>query len=291
MPLIPTGALVADASAAGRGLGAYNAIGIEHVAAIAAGAEAAGRPAIIQISENAVRFHGGQLAPLAAACAAVARASRADLALHLDHVQSPDLLRQAAEHSFGSVMVDGSSLPWDENVALTLDACRWAHSRGLWVEAELGEVGGKDGAHAPTARTDPDEAGRFVSETGLDALAVAVGSSHAMTDRTAVLDLRLIQRLRDAVPVPLVLHGSSGVPDEALRQAVAAGIVKVNVGTALNVAYTAEVRRALAADSTMVDPRRYVGPARDAMAMVVAASLQTLSADPREEGAATPWLP
>lgn len=279
MPLTPTADLVADASMAHRGLGAYNAIGIEHVAAIAAGAEAAGQPAIIQISENAVRFHGGRLEPLARACAAVARASSADLALHLDHVKSPELLRQAEDHCFGSVMVDGSALPWAENLALTLDASRWAHTRGLWVEAELGEVGGKDGAHAPTARTDPLEAEQFVSETGVDGLAVAVGSSHAMTDRTAVLDLDLVRRLHQAVSVPLVLHGSSGVPDETLREAVLAGIVKVNVGTALNVAFTTEVRRTLAADPALLDPRRYVGPARDAMAEVVAASLETLAVD------------
>ena len=277
MSLVVTGELMKRAEAAGRGIGAFNAICVEHAEAIATGAEEAGLAAIIQISENAVRFHGGRVGPIAAACSAVARASSADLALHLDHVENPDLLREAGEHSFGSVMVDASKLPYESNVEVTRDAVRWAHGRGLWVEAELGEVGGKDGAHAPGARTDPREAEQFVEATGVDALAVAVGSSHAMTSRTAVLDVELIRRLRAAVTVPLVLHGSSGVPDASLRQAVAAGIVKVNIGTALNVAFTAAVRQQLSTEVEIVDPRRYLGPARDAMAAVVTTSLRALS--------------
>ncbi|MGH8939177.1 MAG: class II fructose-bisphosphate aldolase, partial [Actinomycetes bacterium] len=177
----------------------------------------------------------------------------------------------------GSVMVDASKLPYEANVELTRDAVAWAHARALWVEAELGEVGGKDGAHAPGARTDPGEADEFVAATGVDALAVAVGSSHAMTRQTAVLDVELIRQLHDAVPVPLVLHGSSGVPDASLREAVTAGIAKVNIGTALNVAFTAAVRQRLDAETDLVDPRRYLRPARDAMAAVVTASLRALS--------------
>ncbi|MGH3358574.1 MAG: class II fructose-bisphosphate aldolase [Nocardioidaceae bacterium] len=277
MPLVATGELVKHAEATGGAVGSYNAICLEHAEAIATGAEEAGLPAIVQISENAVRFHGGRLGPIAAACAAVARGSTADLALHLDHVESPALLREAEQHAIGSVMVDASKLPYEANVERTRDAVAWAHARQLWVEAELGEVGGKDGAHAPGARTDPHQAERFVEATGVDALAVAVGSSHAMTSRTAVLDLDLIGRLRAAVPVPLVLHGSSGVPDASLREAVAAGIVKVNIGTALNVAFTAAVRQRLAVEASLVDPRRYLHPARDAIAAVVTTSLRTLS--------------
>jgi fructose-bisphosphate aldolase class II len=144
------------------------------------------------------------------------------------------------------------------------------HAEGLWVESELGEVGGKNGAHAPGVRTDPAEARAYTAATGVDALAVAVGSSHAMTDRTAHLDHTLITALRDAVPVPLVLHGSSGVPDDELTAAVAAGMVKINIGTALNTAFTAAVRDTLNADAELVDPRKYLGPARDAMAATVA---------------------
>ncbi|MGY1452496.1 class II fructose-bisphosphate aldolase [Streptomyces sp. SS8] len=294
MPLVGGEELVAEARASGRGIAAFNVITLEHAEAIAAGAEAAGMPAVLQISENAVRFHGGRLAPVAAAAAAVARASSAPLALHLDHVESFELLRAAPESGFGSVMFDASKLSYADNVEATAEAVRFGHAHGMWVEAELGRIGGKPGdrepgggggpeegrgtldAHTPGVRTDPAEAAAYVAATGVDALAVAVGSSHAMTERTAVLDHALIGELRETVPVPLVLHGSSGVPDEELRRAVAAGMTKINVGTALNTAFTGTVRAFLAQDARSVDPRRYLSPARDAMARTVAAFLKVV---------------
>ncbi len=284
MPLVGTEDLVTAARATGHGVAAFNVITLEHAEAIAAGAETAGVPAILQISENAVRFHGGRLAPVAAAAAAVARASDAPLALHLDHVESFELLREAPAAGFGSVMFDASRLPYAENVEATARAVRFGHGHGMWVEAELGRVGGKPGdpdrttldAHAPGVRTDPDEAAEYTAATGVDALAVAVGSSHAMTERTATLDHDLIGELRRAVPVPLVLHGSSGVPDEELRRAVAAGMTKINVGTALNTAFTGTVRAHLARDAEVVDPRTYLRPAREAMAETVTAFLKVI---------------
>jgi fructose-bisphosphate aldolase class II len=297
VPLVPTADLVAAAGRAGRAVGAFNVITLEHAEAIARGAERAGRPAILQISHNAVRFHGGALNPIATATAAVASASRADLALHLDHVEDIELLRQAADAGFSSAMFDAGSLPYADNVDATAAAVQWAHRAGLWLEAELGYVGGKPDAparaHAAGVRTDPGEAAAFVAATRVDALAVAVGSSHAMTARTARLDHELIGRLRAAVPVPLVLHGSSGVPAAELRAAVTAGIGKVNVGTALNVAFTGAVRAELTGhaaltghagptearvtEARVTDPRTYLAPAREAMAGVVAELLAVLS--------------
>ncbi len=277
MSLVPTADLVADARAHGRAVGAFNVICLEHAEAIVAGAERAGLPVILQISENAVKFHGGRLAPIAAASVAVARASSAAVSLHLDHVEDDGLLRQAAEHGFGSVMYDASTRPYADNVEATRAAVTWGHERGLWVESELGEVGGKDGAHAPGARTDPGEAAEYVAATGVDGLAVAVGSSHAMLDRSAALDHDLIARLAAAVVIPLVLHGSSGVPDDELRAAVRAGMVKVNIGTALNIAFTGAVRERLGADPKVVDPRKYLAPARDSMTTVVEQALRVLA--------------
>jgi fructose-bisphosphate aldolase class II len=259
----------------GRGVGAFNVITVEHAEAIVTGAEAAGLPVILQISENAVRFHHGRLAPIAAAARSIAAAAAVPVALHLDHVQSDDLLAEAAANGFGSVMYDASALPYARNVAATAAAVRACHAQGLWVESELGAVGGKDGAHTPGVRTDPDEAAAFVAATGVDALAVAVGSSHAMNTRTARLDQDLIARLHAAVKVPLVLHGSSGVPDDELAAAVRNGMVKINIGTALNVAFTGAVREWLG-DNTGVDPRRYLTTAREAMASTVAAALRVL---------------
>jgi fructose-bisphosphate aldolase class II len=279
----PTGEIVAAAVAAGTGVGAFNVITVEHAEAIVTGAETAGLPVILQISENAVRFHHGRLAPIAAAARSIAEAAGVRVGLHLDHVESDELLDQAAANGFGSVMYDASKRGYAGNVAATAAAARRGRAQGLWVESELGAIGGKDGAHTPGVRTDPAEAAAYVAATGVDALAVAVGSAHAMHARTARLDQPLIGRLRAAVPVPLVLHGSSGVPDDELVAAVRAGMVKINIGTALNVAFTGAVRASLDADAALVDPRRYLTPARTAMAGTVAGALRLLAAGLPEE--------
>jgi fructose-bisphosphate aldolase class II len=269
MPLGTTRDIVAAAAAQGRGVGAFNVITVEHAEAVVTGAEAAGSPVVLQISENAVVFHGGDPYPIAAAAAAVARRAAVPVSLHLDHVEDDDLARSAVAAGFSSLMYDASRRSEAENVASTRAVAEWAHARGVWVEAELGEIGGKDGAHAPGARTDPGEAERFVAQTGVDALAVAVGSSHAMVSQTARLDHDLIATLGKRVPVPLVLHGSSGVSHPELRRAISSGIVKVNVGTALNVAFTNSVRATLAARPEVVDPRTYLRGARASMAETV----------------------
>ncbi|WP_329352937.1 class II fructose-bisphosphate aldolase family protein [Streptomyces sp. NBC_01261] len=269
--------LIAEAHASGFGIAAFNVITLEHVQAVAEAARRTGRPVIVQISQNAVRHHGGDVMPLAAATTATARSGDTRLALHLDHVEDIALLHRTAECGASSVMFDASRLPDEENIAATREAARWAHGQGLFVEAELGEIGGKGSAHTPGVRTDPADAARFVAETGVDALAVAVGSSHAMVSRTAALDLQLIARISDEVPVPLVLHGSSGVPHTALRAAVKHGMTKVNIGTLLNVSFTRAVRTTLAQDPEVVDPRRYLGPARDAMTDAVSDCLMALS--------------
>jgi fructose-bisphosphate aldolase class II len=269
MTLARTADVVSAAATAREGVGAFNVITLEHAEAIALGVETAGRSGILQISENAVRFHGGQLDPLASAVVAVAEQARVPLAVHLDHIEDDSLLRQAAGLGISSVMYDASKRDYDANVMATRQAADWAHEQALWIEAELGEIGGKDGAHAPGVRTDPDEAFEYVAATSVDGLAVAVGSSHAMVERTAELDLTLIRDLARKLPVPLVLHGSSGVADVHLSAAVSAGIVKVNIGTILNVAFTTAVRDRLAADPDLVDPRAYLRSAREAIATEV----------------------
>ncbi|WP_406194744.1 class II fructose-bisphosphate aldolase family protein [Streptomyces europaeiscabiei] len=297
MPLTTTGELITGAAAAHCAVAAFNVITLEHVEAVVAGAEAAAAPVVLQVSENAVRFHDGDLLPLARAASAAAERAAVPVALHLDHVRSDDLLRRAADAGFSSVMYDASRLPYLDNLAATHAAVQWAHGQGLWIEAELGRVGGKDAvqvggdngappldAHAPGARTDPDEARAFVADSGVDALAVAIGSSHAMTTRTAALDHVLLKRLAGALDVPLVLHGSSGVPDDELRTAVAGGIAKVNIGTALNIALTGAIREYLTARPEVVDPRKYLTAGRAAMADTVARLIGVL----RTEEAAPP---
>ena len=273
MTLAGAAGLIADAEARGRAVPAFNVVSLEQAEAVVGGAEDAGVPVLLQLSQNAIAWHGG-FAPLLAACRELAAASALPGCCHLDLVVVGVLARwvfvRAAELGVGSIMFDAARLDDAANTALTARVAELAHDRGLWVEGELGEVGGKNGAHAPGVRTDPGDAGRYVVATGVDGLAVAVGSEHAMTDRSAQLDLDLIARLRRAVDVPLVLHGSSGVPDDTLRASVAAGIRKVNIGTALGLEGTARLRAELAARPHAVDPRAYTGPVRDSIRRLVA---------------------
>ena len=275
MSLVPIARVIGPARAAGAGAAAFNVIGIEHAEAVVTGAERAGQPVILQLSENCVDYHGA-LEPVARAMLSIAAAAAVPVAVHLDHATRGQLVRDAVGLGFGSVMYDASALPYAANVRATAEIAAWCHEQGVWVEAELGEVGGKDGVHEPGARTRPGEAASYVTATGVDALAVAVGSSHAMLTRDAVLDLELIALLRSAVPVPLVLHGSSGVPDETLRAAVRAGLTKINIATQLNKVFTAAVRDCLAGDPLLADPRRYLRAGRAALAAEVQRLLAVL---------------
>jgi fructose-bisphosphate aldolase class II len=274
VPLTETRALLDDRGDRDdhRAVAAFNVVTLEHAEGIVAGAESAAAPVILQVSQNAIAFHGGAVLPLVAGLIEIGRASSVPIALHLDHVEDPELVRRGAVAGFSSVMVDAGRLPYEQNVAETARQTRWLKDNLIFVEAELGYVGGKQSqvqsAHAEGVRTDPQQAAEFIERTGVDALAVAVGSSHAMTAKTARLDVDLITRLREGVPVPLVLHGSSGVPDDELAAAVHAGIRKVNIGTALNVAFTAAVRDWLAGHDS-VDPRAYLAEARAAIRDVV----------------------
>lgn len=269
--------LVREAHGLGRGIGAFNVVLLEHAEAIVDGAERAGLPVVLQISQNCIAYHGS-FEPIGLAVLAIARAARVPAVVHLDHADDVALVHQAVAAGVRSVMYDGSRLPFAQNVATTRQVARYCHEHGATIEAELGAIGGKDGVHAPGVRTDPDEARSFVAATGVDSLAVAVGTSHAMTERVATVDERLIAALARSAGVPLVLHGSSGLPDDQLRQAVAAGITKVNVSTHLNALFTAAVRAELAGSPTTVDPRRYVRAGREAVAAETARLLRLFAA-------------
>lgn len=247
----------------GEGLAAFNVVHVENAEAFVAAAETAGTAVVLQISQNAARYHGA-LAPIGLAALTIARSARTEVVVHLDHADDLALVHEALKLGFTSVMYDGSQLPDTQNRARTAEVVAAAHARGASVEAELGEVGGKDGVHSPTARTDPGEAARFVAETGVDLLAVAVGSSHAMTSRDALLDVGLIQELAAAVSVPLVLHGSSGVADADLQAAIRAGMTKINVSTHLNSVFTQAVQEFLTEHPGVVDTRKWMRAGRDA---------------------------
>lgn len=257
------------------GLGAFNAVLLEHAEAIVDGAERAGSPVVVQISENCIRYHGS-LAPITSAVLAIARAASVDVVVHLDHIEDTDFIREGVALGVTSVMFDASKLGYDANVAATRSVVEFCHAAGVAVEAELGEVGGKDGVHAAGARTVPAEARAFVEATGVDALAVAVGTSHAMLNRVASVDHLLIARLHQEVPVPLVLHGSSGLPDHELRASIVSGMTKVNISTHLNGLFTSAIRTTLERDSGLTDPRKYVKTGREAVALEVARIIELL---------------
>ncbi|WP_448710355.1 class II fructose-bisphosphate aldolase [Microbacterium profundi] len=286
MTLVSAADLVRAAATQNRGVGAFNVIHLETAEALVAASAQAGLPVILQISQNCAKYHGA-LEPIALATLAVARRAETQVAVHLDHAENPELVDEAIALGFGSVMFDGGALPYDDNVAMTRAVADRAHAAGVYVEGELGEVGGKDGAHAPGVRTDPDEARAFVAETGVDALAVAVGSSHAMTDRSASLDIALIGRLRSVLDVPLVLHGSSGVADAVIMDAVRAGMTKINVSTHLNGFFTRAVRSVLGADERLVDSRKYIAPGRAAVVDEAARMLRLFALQGAEPSSAT----
>lgn len=259
--LADTAVLARDCAARKVGLAAFNVVLLDHAEAFVDAAENTGLPLVLQLSQNAVKYHGGRLRPLGRALIELAEASTVPVSVHLDHAESTDLCREAVELGFTSIMYDGSKLPDAQNRETTAEITAFAHEHGVSVEAELGEVGGKNGVHDPSARTNPEDAAKFVADTGVDLLAVAVGSSHAMATREAVLDNQLIAAIHELVPVPLVLHGSSGVPDEGMVAAIQAGMTKINVSTHLNVVFTQGVRQILDENPKIVDPRKYVGPA------------------------------
>lgn len=271
--------LVRSAKSNQTAICAFNVIMIEHAESYAQAAELAGQPLILQISENAVKYHGS-LKPILIASKAIAEVSKEQLSIHLDHAESTELIKEALDLGADSVMFDGSKLDYSLNVQTSTKMRELAHSYGACIEVELGEIGGKDGVHAPGVRTKPHEAKKFVAETGVDMLAVAVGSSHAMTTRDASLDFQLITEIANEVQIPLVLHGSSGVSDPDLQTAVHRGISKVNIATHLNHVFTDSIRAILNENPKLVDPRKYLKKSRDAVAEESARLIKLLATRP-----------
>lgn len=270
------GKLVVQAKSNHSGIGAFNVILLEHAEALVAGAEAANLPVILQISENCVNYHGS-LKPISLATLAIAEKSQLPVSVHLDHAESEQLVHEALDLGYDSVMFDGSKHSYAENVAASARVAELCRKYGATLEVELGEVGGKDGVHAPGVRTKPNEAKAFAQETGADLIAVAVGSSHAMTTRDAQLDFELISEIASNVDIPLVLHGSSGVSDENLKAAVQAGMSKINIATHLNNVFTDEIKSILDLNEKIVDPRKYIGKGREVVSLEVARILKLLA--------------
>jgi fructose-bisphosphate aldolase class II len=255
--------LLRAARAGGYALPAFNVFNLEMMQAALRAAEAERAPLIVQVSPRSVAYAG--LRPLAMLARTLAEETSVPVTLHLDHGPNLETCQAALDAGFTSVMYDGADLPIDENVRRTREVVAVAHERGAAAEAELGQVGHASHEQLPIALTDLDEAGRFVEETGVDALAVAIGTVHGMTQTGAVLDVPRIADLAKKVDAALVMHGSSGVDDDTLRRAVEAGIRKVNLSTALQRVFMEALRESATAPGHESDARAVLGDARDAV--------------------------
>lgn len=267
MPLVNVDTLLSKAEEGGYAVGAFNCNNMEIVQAIINAAEAERSPVIIQASQGAIKYAG--LPYIVALVRTAADQSTVPVALHLDHGTSYEQVIQCIGHGFTSVMIDWSKHPLEENINVTSQILKVANPLGISVEAELGKIGGTEDDVTVTDReasyTDPDEAAYFVQETGIRSLAVAIGTAHGQYKGEPKLDFDRLTEIKKRVQIPIVLHGSSGVPDEALKEAIRLGVRKINIDTNLREAFTDGVREVLAKNPNEIDPRKILGPARDRM--------------------------
>ena len=316
MPLVPGREVLLQAQHADCAVGAFNFENLEILQAIVEAAQAEQTPVFIATSEGAIAYAG--LDYLVALARTAATRSSVSLVLHLDHGRDLELIEACIKAGYTSVMIDASNLPFEENLRVTRQVVQMAHAQGVSVEAELGKLKGVEDMVSVSEREavliDPDQAERFVRETGVDSLAPAIGTAHGAFKFKGEpkLDFDRLKRVKQRTGIPLVLHGSSSVPEELvarairygaklehargvplaeIRQAVRLGINKVNVDTDLRLALTASLRQTLAEHPDEFDPRRILGPARTAMTDIVRQRIrcfklsQAQTAGPNREGA------
>lgn len=257
MAFVTTKDMLLDAQAKGYAVGAFNVENMEMVLAVIKAAEELNSPAILQTTPSTVKYAG--LNMYYANVKAAAKAASVPIALHLDHGSSFELAMQAYRTGYTSIMIDGSQKDFEGNIAVSKAVAEACSSAGIPVEAELGKVGGKEDdleADGP-AYTDPDDAVRFVKETGISSLAVAIGTAHGIYKGEPKLDMERLSEIKKVVSIPLVLHGASGVPDDAVRETIKRGICKVNFATELRIAYSNGVKEYLKGDPDVFDPKKY----------------------------------
>ena len=295
MALVTTKEMFAKALKSDYAVGAFNVNNMEIIQGIVDAAKIENAPLILQVSAGARKY--ARPAYLLKLVEAAILDTGLDITLHLDHGEDFEICRKCVDDGFTSVMIDGSKHEFKENIALTKQVVEYAHSKGAVVEAELGKLAGVEDNIKVDARsatfTDPDEAAEFVEKTGVDSLAIAIGTSHGAYKFKGdpYLDFERLQKIHALIPdTPLVLHGAStvlpefvkrcndfggnipgaqGVPEDMIRTAAKYGICKVNIDTDLRLAMTAEVRRVLVEKPEEFDPRKYLGPARDAIQAMV----------------------
>ncbi len=252
-------------------VGAFNCNNLETLQAIIEAAEAEAAPVVVQASQGAIKY--ARLNYIAALALEAARQAAVPVVVHLDHGLSFEQAARCVRFGFSSVMIDGSKLPTAENAALTRRVVELGKAVGVSVEGELGRIPGTEDQvqieEHEALFTHPEEAHWFVEETQIDALAVAVGTAHGVYKGTPRLDFKRLEKIQQATPVPLVLHGSSGVPAEALQEAISLGVAKINIDTDIRAGFTKQLRAELIANPAEIDPRKILAPAREEAVRII----------------------
>ena len=267
MNLVSLKDVLEPAEKGGYAVGAFNANNMEIVQAIIESAAVERSPVILQASQGAINYAG--LDYIVALVKAAAQGTDVPVVLHLDHGTDFDQVMRCIRSGFSSVMFDGSRLPLDENIAMTRRVVEIARAVGVSVEAELGKIGGTEDDISVEERealfTDPAEAERFVKETEVDALAVAIGTAHGPYKGEPRLDFPRLKRIKELTGAPIVLHGSSGVPDDAIRKAISLGVSKINIDTDIRQAFTSGITEFIKKNPDNIDPRKMLAPAKAEM--------------------------
>jgi len=255
MPLVTGADMLKKAQKGKYAVGAFNVENMEMAQAVVAAAEELKAPVMLQTTSSTLKYASPEV--FFGMVSALAKKATVPVCLHLDHGSSPKICEDCLQAGYTSVMIDASHSPFDENIAITLQVVQAAKPLGIPVEAELGLVGGKeDETESKIAKgTDPKQAVEFVQKTGVQSLAVAIGTAHGFYAGTPVLDKQLLSDIAAVVPIPLVLHGASGLSDEDVRDCVARGICKVNFATELRVAFTDGVKELFKEKPEAYDPK------------------------------------
>ncbi len=283
MPLLPMKTLLTAAEEGKYAVGAFNCNNMEIIQAIIKAAEIEKAPVIIQASQGALKYAG--IDYIVALTRIAANQANIPVALHLDHGTSFEQCCTCIGHGFTSVMIDGSKHELEANIALTNKVLEVARSCNVSVEGELGKITGTEDdiyvSEKEALYTEPDEAKYFVEKTGVDALAIAIGTAHGQYKGEPKLDFERLSQINSLIDVPIVLHGSSGVSDEALTEAVSRGVRKINIDTNIREAFMDGVKVALAANPSELDPRKVLGPAREAATEIIREKIRVFGSSNR----------
>ena len=281
MTLVSGKELLTAAQQGNYGVGAFNCNNMEIVQAIIAAAEAESSPVIIQASQGAIKYAG--LDYIVGLVTTAAKNTRIPVCLHLDHGTDFQQVVRCIAKGFSSVMFDGSKLPMEENIAITRRIVEIASAVGVSTEAEIGKIAGTEdevNVHEKEAMlTDPSEVKYFVENTGVDSLAVAIGTAHGQYKFEPKLDFARLAKIRDLVDIPIVMHGSSGVPDADVRKAISLGVRKVNIDTNIREAFVKGIKGAMDGNPQEIDPRKLLGPAREAMTEIVRGKIRVFGSN------------